>query len=211
MANPRRNSYANNQSSDSPIFQNPSSHADSTSSRIIHFLKKPHAFPFLLTIFLFLTWLSLKLQHSSHYFSPPFSRSQQALFTHHTLEDDAKVNLVRFSFGFPSPLTKDNKGWILNPIALALRSNLLGNAKVPIAMDDSPLLPLALGLAHYHAKAILKLGSTHRESPHRLMDDVRLRYFLRTSDLMIRARYGISREGELIIPDAIWHKVIGPP
>lgn len=126
MVNPRRNSYANNQSSNRPIFQNPSSHAHSTSSRIIHFLKKPHAFPFLLTIFLFLTWLSLKLQHSSHYFSSPFSRSQQALFTHHTLEDDAKVNLVRFSSGFPSPLAKDNRGWILDPIALALRSNLLG-------------------------------------------------------------------------------------
>jgi hypothetical protein len=126
MANPRRNSYTNHQSSDSPIFQNPSSHAHSTSSRIIHFLKKPHAFPFLLTIFLFLTWLSLKLQHSSHYLSSPFSRSQQALFTYHTLEDDAKVNLVRFSSGFPSPLAKDNRGWILDPIAFALCSNLLG-------------------------------------------------------------------------------------
>ncbi|GMY19934.1 hypothetical protein FCV25MIE_15173 [Fagus crenata] len=146
MANPRRNSYANNQSSDSPIFQNPSSHAHSTSSRIIHFLKKPHAFPFLLTIFLFLTWLSLKLQHSSH----DFSRSQQALFTHHTLEDDAKVNLVRFSSGFPSPLAKDNRGWILDPIALAFRSNLLGGAVSCASLHLGSIRPGALRGNHRH-------------------------------------------------------------
>ncbi|KAK7841634.1 hypothetical protein CFP56_015125, partial [Quercus suber] len=58
-------------------------------------------------IFLFLTWLSLKLQHSNSRFSPPtFARAQQTL-NHHNYEDDAKAGIVTFPSGFPSPLAKD--------------------------------------------------------------------------------------------------------
>ncbi|KAG6696714.1 hypothetical protein I3843_09G157000 [Carya illinoinensis] len=102
LANPRRNSYPSGQSSEGPMFQS-SSHSHSISSFVLHFLKKPHAFPFLLSIFLFLTWLSLRLQHASH-FSPTSYELKSSQ------DDDNAANLVRFSSGFPSPLAKDKRG-----------------------------------------------------------------------------------------------------
>ena len=129
MANPRRNSLANTNNNQSSIFANQTStptHANSTSSRIIHFLKKPHAFPFLLSVFLFLTWLSLKLQHTNSRFSPPTLARAQQTSNHHDHEDDAKAGLVRFPSGFPSPLAKDTRGWMLDPISLALTHHLSG-------------------------------------------------------------------------------------
>lgn len=123
MANPRRNSYTNNQGSEAPMFQNSShSHSHSVSSLFIQFLKKPHAFPFLLSLFLLLTWLSLRVQHAS-YFSPSFP---SVLDNKSSKEDDILANLVRFSSGFPSQLAKDKRGWLLDPISLALRSGISG-------------------------------------------------------------------------------------
>lgn len=146
MANPRRISLANTNNNQSSIFANQTStptHANSTSSRIIHFLKKPHAFPFLLSVFLFLTWLSLKLQHSNSRFSPPtptLARAQQTL-NRHDYEDDAKAGLVRFPSGFPSPLAKDTRGWMLDPISLALTHHLSG---MPTVFPNA-----ALDLSHH--------------------------------------------------------------
>ncbi|KAG2689853.1 hypothetical protein I3843_09G157000 [Carya illinoinensis] len=120
LANPRRNSYPSGQSSEGPMFQS-SSHSHSISSFVLHFLKKPHAFPFLLSIFLFLTWLSLRLQHASH-FSPTSYELKSSQ------DDDNAANLVRFSSGFPSPLAKDKRGWLLDPVSLALHSGILGGA-----------------------------------------------------------------------------------
>jgi hypothetical protein len=100
------------------MFQN-SSHSPSVSSLLIRYLKKPQAFPFLLSVFLLLTWLSLRLQHTSNFSAPSFDNKWSK-------EDDAKANLVRFSSGFPSTLAKDNRGWSLNPISLALHSGISG-------------------------------------------------------------------------------------
>ncbi|KAM4091481.1 hypothetical protein ACJW30_09G139000 [Castanea mollissima] len=155
MANPRRNSLANTNSNQSSIFANQTStptHANSTSSRIIHFLKKPHAFPFLLSVFLFLTWLSLKLQHSNSRFSPPtptLAHAQQTL-NHHDYEDDAKAGLVRFPSGFPSPLAKDTRGWMLDPISLALTHHLSGGAVTCASLHLGEIRPGALRGNHRH-------------------------------------------------------------
>lgn len=121
MANPRKNSYSNNQSSESSLHGN----AFSCSSSIVHFLKKPHAFPFLLSVFLLLTWVSLRLQHSARFSSSSSSRIQNT--NHHWNQlDDSQANLIRFSSGFPSRIAKDKRGWLLNPVSLALDSAISG-------------------------------------------------------------------------------------
>ncbi|KAE9465799.1 hypothetical protein C3L33_02293, partial [Rhododendron williamsianum] len=84
MANPRRSSYSilvpNNQNPDSISNNNPfqiqpqslfQTTTTTISSSLRLFLNKPHAFPFLLFFFLLLTWVSLRLQHSAHFSSPP--------------------------------------------------------------------------------------------------------------------------------------------
>lgn len=115
MANPRRNT----QSSENPF------HAQTlTFSSVTHFLKKPHAFPFLLSIFLFLTWVSLRLQHSS---SPSrFSINKDDAHKKWSQSSDSRANLVRFGSGFPSPIAKDKRGWLLDPISLAKDSRISG-------------------------------------------------------------------------------------
>ena len=139
MANPRRasislSSSSNPQSLESPFHsqsQGPSlSLSFESLSFLKNFLKKPHAFPFLLSVFLLLTWISLRIQHSSSRFSfPDFSRFQHTPDTW-SKDDDFKANLVRFKPRFPSRIAKDNRGWLLDPISLALDSGVLGT---PIA------------------------------------------------------------------------------
>ncbi|KAI4300967.1 hypothetical protein L6164_034291 [Bauhinia variegata] len=62
MANPRRIVYINNATSDNP-FQIRRSYFAS----IIQFFQKPHSLPFLLSIFLFLTWISIRLHRASQF------------------------------------------------------------------------------------------------------------------------------------------------
>lgn len=142
MANPRRSSYSilvpNNQNPDSISNNNPfqiqpqslfQTTTTTISSSLRLFLNKPHTFPFLLFFFLLLTWVSLRLQHSAHFSSPP-----QFLTAHQWSgerdggggDSDTKVNLVRFAAGYPSPVAKDGRGWSVDPIALALRSGISG-------------------------------------------------------------------------------------
>lgn len=85
-------------------------------SLVTSFLQKPLSLPFVLSIFLFLAWISLRSYRTSH----PLHLSSP--------NDDAKANLRRFSSHFPSPITKDNRGWILDPIALAASSGLSGSS-----------------------------------------------------------------------------------
>ncbi|KAL6272245.1 hypothetical protein ACE6H2_022937 [Prunus campanulata] len=122
MANPRRNS----QSSENPFH----SQSIQFSSALVHFLKKPHAFPFLLSIFLLLTWVSLRLQHSSYLSSAPShsSKDKDNRLTHKKWSQlsDSSANLIRFSSGFPSRIAKDKRGWLLDPISLALDSGISG-------------------------------------------------------------------------------------
>lgn len=80
-------------------------------SVVTWFLQRPHSIPFLLAIFLFLAWISLRAQRFSH--TPP-----------HSSHRDALVNLVRFH---SSHVAKDNRGWLFDPIALALDSGISGS------------------------------------------------------------------------------------
>ncbi|KAL6534709.1 hypothetical protein OROGR_013384 [Orobanche gracilis] len=67
MANPRRTSYASSQlpiSDPTPQFQSQTHQSAATLLNLLRvFLKKSHVFPFLLSIFLLLTWVSFRFQH----------------------------------------------------------------------------------------------------------------------------------------------------
>lgn len=95
-------------------------------SPLINLLKKPLAFPLLLSFFVFLTWISLRLQHSSS-----SSHPKSALKSSHPdleiLDGDDKVNLVRYDSVSISPVRKDDRGWLLDPVILARDSRLNGS------------------------------------------------------------------------------------
>ncbi|KAF8398146.1 hypothetical protein HHK36_017072 [Tetracentron sinense] len=122
MANPRRNSYSNNQTPENQL----QSQSFSLSS-LIFFLKRPHAFPFLLSTFLLLTWVSLRLQHSHHFSSPQKPQSSRGN-QKWSREEDENANLVRFSSRFPSQISRDKRGWLLDPVSVALQAGISGGA-----------------------------------------------------------------------------------
>ncbi|CAK9150179.1 unnamed protein product [Ilex paraguariensis] len=130
MANPRRNSYSspiNHQISISLENNNNTFQAQTlttaTLSSFKKFLKKPHAFPFLLSIFLFLTWVFLRLQRSSQF----SQQHQQKWKGSESLDEDRKANLLRFpASAFPSSITKDKRGWLLDPLSIAFHSGITG-------------------------------------------------------------------------------------
>lgn len=140
MANPRRNSHSLSHNPENP-FQTQNS---SSLSSIIHFFKKPHAFPFLLSALLLLTWVSLRLQYSSP--SGGFSKSHEKF----SQDDDLKANLVRFKAGFPSPIAKDKRGWLLNPVSLAINSGIKGGAVSCDAAHIGEIRPGGLRGNHRH-------------------------------------------------------------
>ncbi|KAJ7972017.1 RmlC-type cupin [Quillaja saponaria] len=141
LANPRRSSYSNTPNSENPFHtQIP------YISSIKQFLKKPHAFPFLLSIFLFLTWVSLRIQHSSQLSTPHFHRTHEKW----SKEDDQKVNLVRFSTGFPSKIAKDKRGWLLDPVSIALDSGISGGAITCASVHLGEIQPGGLRGNHRH-------------------------------------------------------------
>ncbi|CAK8542974.1 unnamed protein product [Lathyrus sativus] len=107
-------------------------------SLVTSFLQKPLSLPFVLSIFLFLAWISLRsyrTSHSLHLSSP---------------NDDVKANLRRFSAHFPSPITKDNRGWILDPIALAASSSLSGGAVTCASLHLGEIRPGKFRGNHRH-------------------------------------------------------------
>ncbi|XP_034225384.1 uncharacterized protein LOC117635149 isoform X1 [Prunus dulcis] len=146
MANPRRNS----QSSENPFH----SQSIQFSSSLVHFLKKPHAFPFLLSILLLLTWVSLRLQHSSYLSSAPshISKDKDKPLTHKKWSQlsDSSANLIRFSSGFPSRIAKDKRGWLLDPISLALDSGISGGAVSCVSIHLGEIQPGGLRGNHRH-------------------------------------------------------------
>ncbi|XP_014491206.1 uncharacterized protein LOC106753851 [Vigna radiata var. radiata] len=103
MATQRRTGFINSQTTTSQQIR---------PSVITWFLQRPHSIPILLAIFLFLAWISLRVQLVYH--TPP-----------HSSHRDALVNLVRFH---ASHVAKDNRGWLFDPIVLALDSGLSGGA-----------------------------------------------------------------------------------
>ncbi|KAF3441359.1 hypothetical protein FNV43_RR15273 [Rhamnella rubrinervis] len=145
MANPRRNSYSNNQSLESSLHGNTFSYSSST----VHFLKKPHAFAFLLSVFLLLTWVSLRLQHSAHFSSSSSSRIQNTN-QHSNQLDDSQANLMRFPSGFPSRIAKDKRGWLLSPVSLALDSAISGGALTCTSVHIGEIRPGAMRGNHRH-------------------------------------------------------------
>lgn len=129
MANPRRTSYASYPlpiSDPIPQFQSQTPQTAVTLLTSLKvFLKKPHAFPFLLSVFLLLTWVSLRLQHS--YSSSSLHQSS------YTASDkdggffkDPRANVVKFSSVSPLVM-KDKRGWLIDPVALALDAGVLGS------------------------------------------------------------------------------------
>ncbi|XP_057948423.1 uncharacterized protein LOC131144069 [Malania oleifera] len=145
MANPRRSSYSSNaqlpENSPLPSFQ--AHHQTPSLSSIVFFLKKPHAFPLLLSIFLLLTWVSLRLQHSNR-----FSFSNHRL--HWSREEDAKAGLIRFSAAFPSQIAKDKRGWLLDPIAVAREAGITGGAAFCASIHMGEIRPRGLRGNHRH-------------------------------------------------------------
>ncbi|CAH8268860.1 unnamed protein product [Arabidopsis lyrata] len=121
-------------------------------SPIINLLKKPQAFPILLSFFLFLTWISLRLQHSSHV-SSSSSHPKSTLNSHPDLkvfDDDDKVNLVRFGLASLSPARKDDRGWLLDPVILARDSQLKGGAASCVSIHVGEIRPGGLRGNHRH-------------------------------------------------------------
>ncbi|KAG7565960.1 RmlC-like cupin domain superfamily [Arabidopsis suecica] len=121
-------------------------------SPIINLLKKPQAFPILLSFFLFLTWISLRLQHSSHV-SSSSSHPKSTLNSHPDLkvfDGDDKVNLVRFGLASLSPARKDERGWLLDPVILARDSQLKGGAASCVSIHVGEIRPGGLRGNHRH-------------------------------------------------------------
>lgn len=126
MANPRRTSFSSSGNQNhhqlpiSTVNLNQGTQISSLMNSLKSFLKKPHAFPFLLSLFLFLTWVSLRFQRPST--STPHREEWHAKVQSGS---DQNANLVRFSAS-SSSITKDKRGWLLNPISLALDSDISG-------------------------------------------------------------------------------------
>lgn len=158
MANPRRTSVSLSSSTNPQSLENPF-HTQSQSpglsrslalsfSYLKNFLKKPHAFPFLLSVFLLLTWISLRIQHSSSsgFDSSRFRQTPDSW----SKDDDLKANLIRFKSGFPSRIAKDNRGWMLDPISLALDSAIPGGAVTCASVHIGEIQPGAMRGNHRH-------------------------------------------------------------
>ncbi|KAK3032318.1 hypothetical protein RJ639_035923 [Escallonia herrerae] len=153
MANPRRNSNSSNLQL--PISDNSSCQFQgqnlTTLSSLKLFLKKPHAFPSLLSVFLFLAWVSLRLQHSPNLssFSPPLHRKWKLTATDE--EQDRKANLVRFpSYDHPSPIVKDKRGWLLDPVSIARDAAISGGALSCASVHVGEIRPGGMRGNHRH-------------------------------------------------------------
>ncbi|XP_057437836.1 uncharacterized protein LOC130729987 [Lotus japonicus] len=110
------------------------------SSFLASFLNRPHSLPFLLSIFLFLAWISLRAHRPS---SHPLPRP--------SLNHDVMANLRRFSSTtVPSRVAKDNRGWLLDPISLALASGLSGGAVTCASLHVGEIRPGKLRGNHRH-------------------------------------------------------------
>ncbi|KAL0334432.1 UNVERIFIED_CONTAM: hypothetical protein Sangu_1599400 [Sesamum angustifolium] len=152
MANPRRTSYSSNPlpiSDPTPQFQSQTPQTAATLLTSLKvFLKKPHAFPFLLSIFLLLTWVSLRFQH--RYANPAFQQSSYTVNEKNGgYVKDSNANVVKFS-PFSSLVTKDKRGWLINPISLALDADVPGGAVSCASVHLGEIRPGTLRGNHRH-------------------------------------------------------------
>ncbi|XP_073008440.1 uncharacterized protein [Typha latifolia] len=136
MANPRRLSLQTQNSNPSISLPDPSNPHQSPSfssfSSLAIFLKKPSAFPFLLSVFILLTWLSLRFSPSSSSRLRSSLSGGAAAVTGGSEgggDFDADANLVRFSaVEYPSQIARDHRGWLLDPVAAARKAGIRGGA-----------------------------------------------------------------------------------
>lgn len=144
MANPRRAIALHIQTQPPPL---PTTAAalpphSSLASSLLHFLKRPASFPFLLSLFVLLTWLSLRFHHPS----PPPSLGGRPSVVH-----DPQANLVRFPAELhPSPIARDGRGWLLDPVAAARDAGLPGGALVCLLLHVGQIQPGGLRGNHRH-------------------------------------------------------------
>lgn len=127
MANPRRSSFSGQiPFSDGGNPYPAQAQAQTRTQKLLNslkqFLKKPHAFPLILSALLFLTWLSLRLQfqHNPNDYLHVSRRSFKN-------DKDHLVNLVRFSSS-SKQIMKDERGWMMDPISVALHYGISGGA-----------------------------------------------------------------------------------
>ncbi|PKA51579.1 hypothetical protein AXF42_Ash002946 [Apostasia shenzhenica] len=151
MANPRRSSFQlhNHHASIALSDHQPPMPAVASLSSVAAFLKKPTAFPCLLSLFLLLTWLSLRLQHapatsSSYQFSSSVSdsgaQSQGSL--------DTEANLARLSVS--SLISADRRGWLLDPVSAALDAGIHGGAQFCKSVHAGEIRPGCVRGNHRH-------------------------------------------------------------
>ncbi|KAJ1392388.1 RmlC-like cupin domain superfamily [Sesbania bispinosa] len=108
-------------------------------SYLASFLQRPHSLPFVLSIFLLLAWISIRTHRSS----PPLPLSSP--------NDDVRANLHRFSsFIIPSRIAKDNRGWLLDPLSLALASGISGGAVTCASLHVGEIRPGKFRGNHRH-------------------------------------------------------------
>ncbi|OQU87729.1 hypothetical protein SORBI_3003G330200 [Sorghum bicolor] len=145
MANPRRAIALHIQTQPPPLPTTAASALpphSSVASSLLHFLKRPASFPFLLSLFVLLTWLSLRFHHPS----PPPSLGGRPSVVH-----DPQANLVRFPAELhPTPIARDGRGWLLDPVAAARDAGLPGGALVCLLLHVGQIQPGGLRGNHRH-------------------------------------------------------------
>lgn len=65
-------------------------------------------------------------------------------------DDDSKANLVRFSSAFPSQITKDKRGWLIDPVNVARGVGISGGAVSCSSVHLGEILPGSLRGNHRH-------------------------------------------------------------
>ena len=142
MANPRR-AIALQINTQTPPF--PAAAAAPSSSplpsSLLHFLKRPASFPFLLSLFVLLTWISLHFHHPT-----PSASLQRPTVVH-----DPQANLVRYPAALhPTPIAADERGWLLDPVAAAREAGLPNGALVCLSLHVGLIQPGGLRGNHRH-------------------------------------------------------------
>ncbi|KAL9255395.1 hypothetical protein AKJ16_DCAP09575 [Drosera capensis] len=112
-------------------------------SSLSNLLKKPHAIPFLLSIFLFLTWVSLRIQRSS---SSGFYDTRDSVKWRGEGEM-GRANLVKLGRG---EMERDKRGWILDPVGAALEAGLSGGAVNCVSVHVGEIRPGGIRGNHRH-------------------------------------------------------------
>uniref|UniRef100_A0A0E0GQE3 Uncharacterized protein n=1 Tax=Oryza nivara TaxID=4536 RepID=A0A0E0GQE3_ORYNI len=142
MANPRRAIALQIHTQTTPLAAAPAAApSPSLPSSLVHFLKRPASFPFLLSLFVLLTWISLRFHHPS-----PSASVLRAPVVH-----DPQANLVRYPAAlYPTPIAADGRGWLLDPVAAARDAGLPGGALVCLSLHVGQIQPGGLRGNHRH-------------------------------------------------------------